>query len=160
MKAITIGSGLGILGSTISALIVAFFVAGVTSSPVVFVGGFVLELGSSVLGGFAAGLIAKRLELSHAAAAGVPCILIGIFLYHPAGRGPYAYPPWYNVASYALIIPGAVLGGYFARLKHRCQTPDVNTGAEAARFGRAAGRLRYSIDDLFAVPRNVFGRIK
>ena len=75
VKAITIGSGVGALGGIVSALIVAFFLAGVTNSPVVFVGGFLVELGSSVIGGFVAGLIAKRLELAHAAATGLACIL-------------------------------------------------------------------------------------
>jgi len=116
VKAIAIGAVFSALGGIVSALIVAFLSA-VTNSPILFVCGLLVELGFIGIGGFVTGLMARRLEVVHAAATGLAYLLVGVLLYHPSGTGPYAYPAWYNAACYVLMIPGAAAGGHLAHRK-------------------------------------------
>ncbi len=71
--------------------------------------GFALVTGflGTILGGFVAGIIAKRYELLNAGLMGLISLLTAIpFM----GKNPLIY----NVAGYGLTIPFAILGGYLA----------------------------------------------
>jgi len=67
----------------------------------------------SVLGGYAAARFARRRETAHGFAVGVGDVLIGaVAVVYVAA----SMPAWYNVISFASVLPAATLGGRFAAL--------------------------------------------
>ncbi len=69
----------------------------------------IIGLGSTVLGGYAAGRTAKRAELLNGAAVAALGIILGLFLRDPG------VPRWYEVISFLTTIPAGMGGGYLAR---------------------------------------------
>ena len=74
--------------------------------------GLIFGLGCTVLGGYVAGRIAKRVEVMHGAiVAGVSLILAVIL--RESGQ-----PLWFELLGYAAIIPSGMAGGYLAAQHH------------------------------------------
>src|SRR5262245_21003237 len=70
---------------------------------------------SALLGGFIAARIARTRELLHAALVPVPCMLLGIVLRLTVKVSPT--PTWYTIASYAVVIPAALMGSHLGVLR-------------------------------------------
>lgn len=75
--------------------------------------GLVVGTLTTVLGGFAAGRMAKQLPLLNACAVGVIGIGLGLILGNP-GESPW----WFNVIGYLTNVPAAIAGGYIARRRN------------------------------------------
>ena len=80
--------------------------------PVVEVPGLLIGFGFTLLGGFVAGRIAKRSEILHGGIVGGIGLPLG-FLFCAA------LPLWYNIISFAGIIPVGMVGGYLALQRNR-----------------------------------------
>ncbi|BAU13297.1 hypothetical protein LEP3755_38360 [Leptolyngbya sp. NIES-3755] len=78
-------------------------------SPGFLIVGLIVGLGFTFLGSFVAVRIANRAALTHAGILGAIAFVLGS-LYVPK-----EYPLWFVVASLALTIPSALLGGIAAR---------------------------------------------
>ncbi len=68
----------------------------------------ILGLGFTIGGGYVAGRTAKQEEILHGLAVAMLGIVLGLFFREPG------LPLWYEVASFAAMIPAGVAGGYFA----------------------------------------------
>ena len=79
--------------------------------PVVTIPSLFIGFGFTLLGGFVAGRIAKHSEILHGGIVGGVGILLGFFL---CG----SLPLWYNIISFAGVIPVGMAGGYLAKQKH------------------------------------------
>ena len=69
---------------------------------------------TTVLGGYAAGRMAKQLPLLNACAVGVIGIAIGVILGNP-GEAPW----WFDAIGYLTNVPAAIVGGHLARQRNR-----------------------------------------
>ena len=70
-----------------------------------------------IAGGFAAGMIARRDYLRHAAWVGITTTAWAL-LFELLPESEPAPPVWFKMASYAVSIPSAILGGYLAQRWH------------------------------------------
>lgn len=75
----------------------------------------ILGLVFTAIGGYVAGMIARRAEVQHALALGILgfVLSIGTFVQYQ-GRQPL----WFQLAGMVMVIPAAVAGGYL-RARHR-----------------------------------------
>lgn len=80
---------------------------------------------SDIVGGFATAHLARRDEIQHASAAGLISIVIfiafSIFIPEPES------PLWYNLLSFAVILPSSILGGYLRSRRPRREGPAIST---------------------------------
>lgn len=79
--------------------------------PVVLIPGLIIGFGFTLLGGYVAGRIAKYSEILHGGIVGGIGILLGLLL---CG----SLPLWYNIISFAGVVPVGMAGGYFAKPKN------------------------------------------
>jgi hypothetical protein len=90
-----------------------------TSADRLMMGGMLtLGLVFSGIGGHLAARRAKRMEIAHAAMAGLLLVVLSLLfslLMSLIPVGVPASPTWFAVASYLLTIPAATLGGWLAR---------------------------------------------
>lgn len=70
----------------------------------------VLGLLVTVFGGYIAARIAKKAQYINSGLVGLAGIIIGIFMAD-------GLPLWFSTISFLSIIPAALLGGYFARVR-------------------------------------------
>ncbi len=69
----------------------------------------IFGLGFTLLGGYVAGRAAGQAEILHGAMVAGIGLVLGLFLREPA------LPLWYEVVSFAAMIPSGAAGGYLAR---------------------------------------------
>jgi len=100
-----------------SALILAMATAGIPEAEItVRIRSFsglllmlILGLGFTMIGGYVAGHTAGRREILHGAIVAIVGLVLGLFVREPS------LPLWYEVISYAAVIPIGMAGGYIAR---------------------------------------------
>jgi len=69
----------------------------------------ILGLGFTLIGGYVAGRTAGRLEILHGAVVAGIGLVLGLFFREPG------LPLWYEMVSFAAVIPLGLAGGYIAR---------------------------------------------
>ena len=69
----------------------------------------ILGLGFTLIGGYVAGRTAGRFEILHGAVVAGIGLVLGLFFREPG------LPLWYEVVSFAAMIPLGMAGGYIAR---------------------------------------------
>jgi hypothetical protein len=69
----------------------------------------ILGLGFTLLGGYVAGRIAKHDEILHGALVAGVGLVLGLFLREPG------LPLWYEIISFAAMLPIGMAGGYLAK---------------------------------------------
>lgn len=92
----------------------AQFQQSLSSSTGLFVGGLLIGVCGSVLGGFVAAWMAKHRELQHALATGVLSLLTGIAMMslNSFSPIPISQPAWISVLAFAVTVPAALFGGW------------------------------------------------
>lgn len=93
------------------------FVASWSRDPVYLVALIGIGVVWVIAGGFAAGMIARRDYLRHAAWVGITTTAWALLFALPPESEP-APPVWFEMTSYAISIPSAILGGYLAQRWH------------------------------------------
>jgi len=86
-------------------------IATLLQGPITLIPGLVFGFGFTLLGGYVAGRIAKHSEILHGGIVGLIGILLGVLF---CG----SLPLWYNIISFAGVVPVGMLGGYFANRQH------------------------------------------
>ena len=82
----------------------------------------ILGLGFTMIGGYVAGRTADRLEILHGAIVAGIGLVLGLFFREPG------LPLWYEMASFAAMIPLGMAGGYIAREgNEKRNLPKINT---------------------------------
>ncbi len=69
----------------------------------------ILGLGFTLIGGYVAGRTAGRFEILHGAIVAGIGLVLGLFFREPG------LPLWYEIISFAAVIPLGMAGGYIAR---------------------------------------------
>ena len=69
----------------------------------------ILGLGFTLIGGYVAGRTAGRFEILHGAIVAGIGLVLGLFFREPG------LPLWYEMVSFAAVIPVGMAGGYIAR---------------------------------------------
>ena len=69
----------------------------------------ILGLGFTLIGGYVAGRTAGRFEILHSAIVAGIGLIMGLFFREPG------LPLWYEMVSFAAVIPLGMAGGYIAR---------------------------------------------
>ena len=69
----------------------------------------ILGLGFTLIGGYVAGRTAGRSEILHGAIVAGIGLVLGLFFREPG------LPLWYEIVSFAAVIPIGMTGGYIAR---------------------------------------------
>jgi len=100
-----------------SALFIAMAAAGIPEAEIKLrIRGFsglslmlILGLGFTLIGGYVAGRMAGRMEILHGAIVAGIGLVLGLFFREPS------LPLWYEVISFAAMVPIGVAGGYIAR---------------------------------------------
>lgn len=67
----------------------------------------------TILSGYVAGRISKFKEVKHALFVGIISEVMGII---DLISGPSTLPSWYIISSIVVVIPAAMLGGYWAKI--------------------------------------------
>ena len=75
--------------------------------------GLIIGLGCTVLGGYAAGRIARRSEVALGAAVAVVGMVFGAFVRESG------LPLWHDIIGFAAMIPCGIVGGRFAAAYNR-----------------------------------------
>jgi hypothetical protein len=90
-------------------------------SPLVLLGGGLVGLGCTALGGYVCGRVARQAPLLNAGLLGVLSIGLTALM---AGKGS---PLWFLIFSYVGVLPAALLGGWLASRTHppRPEPPPV-----------------------------------
>src|SRR5438046_346301 len=83
--------------------------AGLVSDWTILLLSLVAGLLAEAAGGFVAGRVARADHGFHGAAVGIVALASSWLL------NSQAYPLWFNVASYVLVVPAAVIGALLAR---------------------------------------------
>ncbi|MGH7771248.1 MAG: hypothetical protein ACREQA_03345 [Candidatus Binatia bacterium] len=127
MKAVLLGTLVDIGGTGLASVVIATIVGvilallGVSEAEVdarliqsyaFLIGGLIVGLGFTFLGGLVAARLAKAAKIMHSSAVGVIGLLLALVFYSPMDFG--AYPLWYRLTALILMIPIATLGGYIA----------------------------------------------
>ena len=79
---------------------------------IVLIPSFFIGFGFTLLGGFVAGRIAKHSESLHGGIVGAIGILLGFLFYG-------SFPLWYNIISFAGVVPAGMAGGYLAKQRRK-----------------------------------------
>jgi len=68
----------------------------------------------AVVGGYVAGVIARRAEVGHGLALGILMVVLSLvtFVLTQTGQPPTGQPLWYSIALVVLALPTPVLGSY------------------------------------------------
>ncbi|WP_432663366.1 hypothetical protein R9X47_22645 [Wukongibacter baidiensis] len=123
IKAVLIGFLVDYSGSLISGFIISI-ILGIT---IAIKGGNIIEISDSLellimlfiigiimttLGGYVAGRISSFNEIEHGLYVGIISNISAMLIF---GRGSSSLPSWYLISSIILVIPAAMIGGYFAK---------------------------------------------
>lgn len=95
-----------------------------TSSPSELLIGTLGALASGLAGGLVAAWLAARHPLRHAAALVVPIALDTASIV--ASAGPESDPLWFDLGGSAILLVGAVVGGYALVKKRRVPAPEAS----------------------------------
>lgn len=91
----------------------------------------VIGFGFTLLGGYIAGRTARQAHLLHGALVGAIGLLLSLLLYLFRPSLYASFPLWYNVLSFAGIIPIAMAGGHLAgrrAKRNECAGQSGSTG--------------------------------
>ncbi len=69
----------------------------------------IFGLGFTLIGGYVAGRTAGQAEILHGTTVAGIGLVLGLFLWDPS------FPRWYEVVSFAWMIPAGAAGGYLAQ---------------------------------------------
>jgi MFS family permease len=87
----------------------------IARQPGFLVWSLVLGALTTVIAGYLAARIARRLPYMNAAAAGVVGLVLGALL------ADGSLPLWFNVPAFALLLPCALLGGHLAKRRQQAE---------------------------------------